>query len=151
MKKIAIRVNTEFDRLNVIAWFEKHYPKCNKQWNFTVRNCEIGDMWLIDKDCELQGFEKEEDLKCLSINLSDYTILEGVPTDLSIPTELDKWVKSIEPMSKILKTREQEVEECLRNIVGCTRQAGNGRNRLNDNKLYIFHLEITKAKQLLSK
>lgn len=136
MKKIAIRVTTEFDRENVIAWFEKHYPECNKAWKFGIINCVIGDVWLLDNYGHLSGFTQGEVAHGNRI-FTDYTIIEGVPTDLSMPSDF--------------KTREQELEECLRKIIKCTGLTMSNTNILKQERGLEFSDAITKAKQLLSK
>lgn len=50
----------------------------------------------------------------------------------------------------LLRKENNDLIECLKSIVGCTRQQGtSGRNRLNDNKLGMFHISIERAKNFL--
>lgn len=99
MKKIAIKVNTEFDRENVISWFEKHYPNCNIGRHWAISDVLIGDIWFITNVGYLFGYEESEPHNQNKIkDSSKYTILEGVPTDLSMPN------------TETIKTREQELK-----------------------------------------
>ena len=96
--KIAIKVLTEWDRENVIAFFEKHFPECNYS-NWGVRNVDIAELWMLEYNRRKQiwflTFAFTEDL-------SDYTILNGIPTNMELPKV------------ETTPTREQELEDCLR-------------------------------------
>lgn len=103
--KIAIRVLTEWDRENVIPFFEKHFPNCNGL-RFSCVHIDIGDVLCISDKGILNAYTNDE--YWLNYHkegeLSDYTIIEGVPKDLELPKVEET------------KTREQELEECLKEI-----------------------------------
>jgi hypothetical protein len=96
--KIAIKVLTEWDRLNVIAFFEKHYPNCNYEIGWTNRYVEIGNVWVVSKDNELECYTSTD-----NFTSSDYTILEGVPKDLELPKVEENRVG----FWQVIPTREQ--------------------------------------------
>lgn len=135
--KTAIEIMTEEDRKEVIPFFESIIPNCNNGF-WREDEIRVGEIWILNEHLLLNWRERKL--------LSDYTILKGVPKD---------WREESEPTepSRLdqLESENKELRELLKNIVGCTRQSGNGRNRLNDNKLGVFHIAIQKAKQLLEK
>lgn len=93
--KLAIKVLTEWDRENVILFFEKHFPYSNYAWE--TKLVTIGDVFFIGENGGLYNYDE------IYFPIpSDYTILQGVPKDMELP--------KVEPT----KTREQELEECLR-------------------------------------
>lgn len=86
--KIAIKVLTEWDRENVIPFFEKHYPNCNSAWRSD--SVEIGyTFWVRKEDGKL--FVDDKGYYAIP---SDYTILQGVPKDMELPKvglTFDEW------------------------------------------------------------
>ena len=127
--KIAIKVLTEWDRENVISFFEKHFPYSNYAWK--TKAVIIGDVFFIGEN----GGLYIDDEVCYPVP-SDYTILQGVPKDMELPT--------LEP----IKTREQELEECLSDYITLSSLYGS-----TSESNYTIQLDnlTDKAKQLLNK
>ena len=123
--KLAIKVLTEWDRKNVIPFFEKHYPNCNK---LGIKLTDTDTTYAIVYNNWLGAFNHKDKF------LSDYTILEGVPTDMGMPSDI--------------KTREQELEECLRELMLFVDEKNSTFEVINGFRVSDI---LTKAKQLLDK
>lgn len=124
--RIAIEVLTEWDKQNVFAFFEKHFPNCNDaRWD--ISEVLIGDIWFLNNFGYLFGYEATEIDRQNRI-IANYTILEGVPKDMELPKVepnilnpsileaelggiLNKMVSE-----KTTTTREQELEELVNKI-----------------------------------
>lgn len=138
--KLAIKVLTEWDRLNVIPFFEKNFPECNKS-GYMTKEVEIGEFWMLE-------YVKKWDSYVLTFNfdedLSDYTILQGVPQNMELPKVEENRVGHWQ----VIKSREQELEECLLDYITLSSLYGS-----TTESNYTIQLDTLtdKAKQLLNK
>lgn len=139
--KLAIRVKNEFDRVNVIPFFEKHFPNCNS-WGFVSNFIQIGHIVFIDNVGDINGYPPITERYIVEYKLTGYTIIDGVPENLELPksalVELQNEYQNkyqgifnllskehnltllVTEMDEIIRevnkisSREQELEECLR-------------------------------------
>lgn len=149
--KLAIKVLTEWDRLNVIPFFEKHYPECNNAWK--TNEVTIGDIFWVSENPTLY-LDDDDFYKTPSY----YTILQGVPEDMELPkvekeyshlTNKDEQLSflrsaynSLNHDYQLTKTREQELEEMFRCFVRTYHISDKWKEFLNNNSEF---------KQLLNK
>ena len=148
--KTAITIVREEDRHDLIPFFEHIRWNCNIGY-WEVSQIDIGDIWYIDKEGLLTFHDKTEDL-------SDYTILNGVPKNwreemkLGDNTSLanrDPYEVNKDIQSKIdkLESENKELKECLSEIYKELELWVEGEKQFTSNSKAL----ITQAKQLLNK
>lgn len=91
--KHAVRIVREEDKKDLIAFFEAIKSVCNDHcWESA--HIEIGELWFIDNYGSLACFDPIDDL-------SDYTILEGIPIDWREELDNEKVEKSNNRVNQI--------------------------------------------------
>lgn len=150
--KHAVRIVREDDKQDLIAFFEAIKSDCNDHcWESA--HIEIGELWFIDNYGGLACFDPIDDL-------SDYTILEGIPEDwreemgkvkkdnsfklLKVNRQMERALmiplKSLEVVSN--ESRIKELTDILREIISLHEECG---------VKPLFAKCIQKAKKLLNK
>ena len=146
--KIAIKVLTDWDRINVIYFFEKHFPECNKAWHSD--SIEIGFTFWVSYE-NLLFWDDDYSFK----TPSDYTILQGVPKDFELPKVDNPILGDNSSLSKqayingeLTKSREQELEKCFSELFLFVDDKNGTLEVVNGFRVSDI---LTKAKQLLNK
>ena len=97
--KTAIEIMTEEDRLEVIPFFEHHFPNCNNGF-WREDEIHIGQIWILNEHLLLNWRERKL--------LSDYTILKGVPKDWGEESEIPTFEDWFENLTR---TESDELEK----------------------------------------
>lgn len=113
--KTAIEIMTEEDRLEVIPFFEHHFPNCNNGF-WREDEIHIGQIWIVNEHLLLNWRERKL--------LSDYTILKGVPKDwreenvgLTETFIENCGVKIMPSRLDQLESENKELRECLYGMI----------------------------------